>query len=225
MADLSDFLGHILEELTRARVMADVETIRTAKLYASDENGLLKNFPIPRMRLPNIEITVPVVIDGVPDGYVEKTDPILLNKALSADIRQILKEQKIHLTLNEITRIIGTDEQLAKGELRPLSIDSVTSRISSHILSSAQRKEVPADIHEKVVAEVRKQVEKTLSQLPKKPVGININPRSSAIKEYSQSPDQSASVVYLKLSITEDALNMDFDTTNERPELKRLVPE
>ena len=119
----------------------------------------------------------------------------------------------------------GTDERLALGELRPLSIDSVTSRISSHILSSAQRKEVPADIHEKVVAEVRKQVEKTLSQLPRKPVGININPRSSAIKEYGQSPDQAASVVYLKLSITEDALNMEFDMTNEKPELKRLVPE
>ncbi len=225
MADLSDFLGHILEELTRARVMADVEAIKTAAMYVDDKQGLLKHFPIPRMRLPNIEITVPIVIEDTPDGYVEKTDPVLLGKSLSVDIQQVLKEQKIHLTLSEINKIIETDDQLTLGHLRPMSVDSVTTRISNHIRASAKRKAVPSAIHEQVVAEVRKQVAKTFKALPSKPVGIMINPKSSVIKEYTQDAGKSGSVVYLKLSITEDALNMDIDMTSDKPELKRLIPE
>jgi hypothetical protein len=88
MAELSDFLGHILEEITRARVQADVEAIRTAKMYVSEEDGLLKNFAIPRMRLPNIEITAPVVITDVPEGYVEKTDPNLLSQSVASDLKE-----------------------------------------------------------------------------------------------------------------------------------------
>jgi hypothetical protein len=222
MADLSDFLGHILEELTRARVQADLETIRTAKLYAGDDQGLMKNFPIPRMRLPNIEITLPVVIDDTPDGYIERTDPAELNKILVADIQKVLKEQKVEIAINEITSLLESDDQLSMGHIRPLSTDLLVSRISGKIQASSRR---TAAVHEKVVEEIRKQLDKTLSALPRRPVGISINPRSAAVKEFSQTADRAASVVYIKLSITEDALSMDLDLTHEKPVVTRLIPE
>jgi len=60
MPNLGDFLGHLMSEVTIARVHADVESIRIAELYAS--HPLLVNLPVPHFRLPNIEIDVPVVV-------------------------------------------------------------------------------------------------------------------------------------------------------------------
>jgi len=62
--DLSDFLGHILTEITRARVQADMESIRIAEMYANHD--LLQHFPIPRVRLPEVEINLPVILGDIP---------------------------------------------------------------------------------------------------------------------------------------------------------------
>jgi hypothetical protein len=60
---LGDYLGHLLSEITIARLQADLEAIRVAELYSS--HPLLRHFPIPHFRLPTVTIEVPVVIKGV----------------------------------------------------------------------------------------------------------------------------------------------------------------
>ena len=63
MPRLGDFLGQLLAEVTEARLQADAEALRVAELYSS--HPLLCRFPVPRFRLPEVEVDVPVVVsDG-----------------------------------------------------------------------------------------------------------------------------------------------------------------
>ena len=76
MTYLGDYLGQLMAEVTKARVSADIEAVRIAEMYA--EHPLLRNMPIPRFRLPSVEIDVPVLIDrisGTQAGESPKLNP------------------------------------------------------------------------------------------------------------------------------------------------------
>jgi hypothetical protein len=60
MPYLGDYLGHLLSEITNARVQADLESVRIAELYAS--HPLLRHMAVPRFRLPNVTVDVPVIV-------------------------------------------------------------------------------------------------------------------------------------------------------------------
>ena len=228
MPELSDFLGHILEEITRARIQADLEALRTARMYASDENGLLKNFAVPRMRLPNIEISAPVIITDVPEGYVEKTDPDLLSQTVANDLVTMLSERKIKIDIAQITKMIRANELLSKGYIGETSADTLSKNIGNQIRLGTKGRSA-GNVHKQVVSLIHEQLIKTFSALPRKPLGISIDPKTSAIREYNRTGGQSANVVYFKLSITEEALEINFKDPSELAEgeskIKRLVPE
>jgi len=229
MPEFSDFLGHILEEITRARIQADLEAVRTAKMYAADETGLLKNFPVPRMRLPNIEISAPVIITDVPDGFVEKTDPNLLSATVANDLRDLLSKQQIKIDIAQVIETIKADEFLSKGHIGEASVEILSKNVASQIKPNIETRG-SAETHERAVSLINEQLIKTFAALPRKPLGISINPKTSAIKEINQNPGQPASVVYFKLSITEDALEINLKdaadpSSKGDSKIKQLIPE
>jgi len=59
---MSDYIGFIFSEVTRARVIADSESRRIAELYATDE--VLKNFSVPRFKIPEMNLSIPVIVSG-----------------------------------------------------------------------------------------------------------------------------------------------------------------
>ena len=75
MADLGEFLGNLVSSISDSRVNSDLHTVRIAKEYAKDE--LLQHFSVPRMRIENVEMTIPIAIDI----FNQKTiiNPALIN--------------------------------------------------------------------------------------------------------------------------------------------------
>lgn len=59
---MSDYVGFIFSEITRARVIADGESRRIAELYAKDE--VLKSFSVPRFKIPEMNLSIPVIVSG-----------------------------------------------------------------------------------------------------------------------------------------------------------------
>jgi hypothetical protein len=59
---LSDYVGFIFSEIVKARVLADAESKRIALLYKDDE--ILKNFSVPRFKIPEMNLSIPVLISG-----------------------------------------------------------------------------------------------------------------------------------------------------------------
>lgn len=60
MPYLGDYLGQLLSEITLARMQADLETVRIAELYAA--HPLLRMMPVPHVRMPDVELDLPVLI-------------------------------------------------------------------------------------------------------------------------------------------------------------------
>lgn len=100
MPNLGDYLGLILAEFTRARMTADVESIRIAKLYADDP--MLRIMPIPHFRLPNIEMDIPVIISKMDDLGVDPTPRVSnlpeIRKSFDAIVLKMLKSESIRIT-------------------------------------------------------------------------------------------------------------------------------
>lgn len=83
MVKLGDYVGMILSEMTRARAQADIETLKLAELYAT--NKTLRNFAVPRVRLQNVEITTPLVIDKQDEAALEAySKPVKISEVRTA---------------------------------------------------------------------------------------------------------------------------------------------
>ena len=66
MVELGTVISAVLEEITRARAAADAETVVLADAYARDR--LMRHMPIPRFRLPEVTVDLPLVVDEVDNG-------------------------------------------------------------------------------------------------------------------------------------------------------------
>ena len=60
MITLEEYLGTLVVNLAQARVLADIESAKIAEAYAS--NNLLKHFSIPRMKIEEVELVIPVAV-------------------------------------------------------------------------------------------------------------------------------------------------------------------
>ncbi len=62
MITVAQYLSFIFSEITRARVIADTESLRIAEEYS--KSPLMKYFSVPRFKIPELELSVPMVIAG-----------------------------------------------------------------------------------------------------------------------------------------------------------------
>ena len=74
MANLQDYLGTLVTSVNQARVLADIESANIAEQYA--QHRLLKHFSIPRMKMQNVEFTIPVAIQNVETSEPRDYQPI-----------------------------------------------------------------------------------------------------------------------------------------------------
>ena len=74
MPTLDEYLGGIINSITQARVMADLQTVEVAGQYARHE--LLRHFAVPRMRIGDVDLSIPVAVDGLQSRYEYQLQPI-----------------------------------------------------------------------------------------------------------------------------------------------------
>jgi hypothetical protein len=74
MATLNEYLGGLFGSISEARVMADAQSAQVAEQYA--KHDLLKHFSIPRLRISDIELTIPVAIQGLSERRGLQLSPI-----------------------------------------------------------------------------------------------------------------------------------------------------
>lgn len=89
MVKLKDYLGTLISGVNQARVMADIESARIAQAYAND--NILKHFPVPRFRAQDVELDIPIAIDGFDEQAVEDYQPID-NKSFNRDTYATMKD-------------------------------------------------------------------------------------------------------------------------------------
>jgi len=75
---LSEFLGTIMQETVRARMLSDLESIRIAEAYYQDI--YLKHLPIPHFKMPEIIIEMPVEIKQINPPGNDVTNATMMSK-------------------------------------------------------------------------------------------------------------------------------------------------
>ncbi len=138
MPYLGDYLGHLLSEITIARMQADLEAVRVAELYAS--HPLLRTFPVPHFRLPDVDLDLPVVIKQVEDprpgesprGGMALAD---IRKTFDRVLAKQLQQERIHTTPDEREKLRQIlDEKIASlGQPTEVAVD--VARISDQLTS------------------------------------------------------------------------------------------
>lgn len=141
---LSDYLGHLLSSVAKARMQADLETLRIAEQYHS--HPLLKHFPVPRVRLPKVELSIPVIMVGTltPDQKAvssgsaqegtENSGPEKIAQGMVHIFEDLLQDLKTKsLSKAQANKLEKTCEQLvqkleASPGSRPRSVSKLTGK-------------------------------------------------------------------------------------------------
>lgn len=125
MNTLGECLGVFVRDLNHARVIADIESANIAKMYS--EHKLLKHFSIPRMKIQDTEITIPVAINELEKYIEEEYEPIDKEIFLDNTSKKIIssfhisdEEQKKFMTgmLKKIKDKVGSEIDTFEKELK-----------------------------------------------------------------------------------------------------------
>jgi hypothetical protein len=239
MVALGDYIGLILSELTIGRAQADVESVRIAEIYST--NKILKNFAVPRLRLENVEITMPVAIDKVDPAWIDASKTPLESSKVNAEVTQTLTAtlEKYKIPLSE-----GNNAVLRKAiDQKSKSLEKNLGQTSGNHINIVDTKDIADEYSAEIDLQLRKMKEEgqpalkdvDLEKLTKDikngiraklvvmrppPARIPVLIQTSQIKEIGVQ-----SVTTIKLNISEDAMEWTEYQTGEGESKEQLVSE
>ncbi|WP_157073180.1 hypothetical protein [Kribbia dieselivorans] len=205
-----------MSAVAQARASADLEAVRIAQAYSADP--LLKHLSVPRVRLPEVTVDLPMLITdiGVGDGKsmgwaMEKPTRTEVNKA----VRVALTESKLRLPVAEGDAVVAAavDEvsaAFAEGDPTLLTPEDVARRASEAAVTKAAETKKGASLGPELMGFPKLAASSLHELLRRKRVpmpAVNVVVQSAAIKEQANT----ANVVHIRLNITEDA----FEITEE----------
>ena len=232
MPNLGDYLGQLLSEISIARMQADLETVRLAELYAT--HPLLRTMPVPHVRLPDVELDLPVLIrefeepragesarGGISPADMKKQFEKVLGMHLSKANIQLSAKHKKELTsaLDERITRLGSPMETSVDVHRVA--DDLTST-AVHLLEALKPEEKPGDpaFLRSFSQELNEAVRLDFLKTRKAPPRLTVLVTSAEIREAGTTDN----VTRLRLKVTEQGVEW---TSVESNGVRRdqLVPE
>ena len=227
MPALSDYIGALLAEITNARLQADLESARIAELYAL--HPLLQHMPIPRFRLPNVILDLPVAVEKLEPASGSKLHPPdlrAMRSKIDGIIEQKLKQLKLEVPSNLRDPLTGDLDRLFKeltrvGRLSPsealmASDEAVTSAMEAIRASNKEHSTVDASVE----SSLQRQFSAEFLKLQLASTRVQVLVETTQLKELAPP----ATVTRIRLTISEEGV----EWTQSNPEdssSKTLLPE
>ncbi len=225
MADIGDLLGSLMAGLIRARRVADEQTAALAEYYK--ENPLLEGLSVPRIRIPELTIDMPFLIEDHVEGDTGSMEnPKKISDTTTSHLLETLEKNKIEVPAgfqksftNEFSKLLN----MVKDSKSPVMKESISRSVqaafnqavtkSNMSLSAAQKDLVAREISAKAAS----------VGLAKPPVSsiITANIKSADVKERATP----TSVVRLKITLKEEGLEWTTQKTEEGGTTHTLTPE
>ncbi len=228
MPKLGEYIGALVSEIVRARVISDQETIRVAEYYSKD--ALLKNMTLPRFRLPSLNIDIPFAIKDYRDNqeldinYTEirfSTVDILNEKAQKYNFK--IDKSEIKTFSSIIDKILDDLKPAPKGSfsLEHLVDGIVFSAIEFLRKPSRYRKPIESRTMDNIATEMKEECITKFSGMIKESIaGIEIIANTAELKEMG-SKDLMTTI---KFSFTEEGYEWKTLEVNGVKE-RKLLPE
>lgn len=234
MPNLNDYIGSIVSSITNARVSSDIQTVIVAEKYA--KHNLLKHFSVPRMRIDDIEMTIPIALDEL----IEKTEivyePINRKRFNSLVYDELVNNfglEKLPIAISKkLKERIQEQTEKLESNLKISNDLSILSDYTKDItLFSLQFENEIPNKQEKIkrvkkIDEMPKHLEKILSNEfkmiseRKKIENLNVIVEASKLRE--QKPEN---IIYIKLKVKEDGMEWNRSENVDGEIESKLLPE
>lgn len=238
MADLSEFLGNLVSSISESRVNSDLQSVRIAQQYAKD--NLLQHFAVPRMRIENVELTIPIAIDEFETKNVNSTlEPINNATFSSITYQQILKSIAVDKLPSDISRELKSKIsdyiKLLEAQINVNQIEnslmnyskSITEIVISKVFEiyKAQNKK----INKEQLNLIKNDLEKKLQENLKDEIKIkstttsnfsNVIVESSKLREI-----KSENIIMIKMNISEQGMEWIKMEDKNGEVVSKLMPE
>jgi hypothetical protein len=234
MPKLNDYIGSLVSSITNARVMSDIQTVKVAEEYA--KHDLLKHFSIPRMRIDDIEMTIPIALDELTEKtetVFEPIDNVRFNSVVYKELMNNLGLTKLPLDISKKLRSrIAEETQQLEQKLRITKdltvLSSYTKDLTLMILNL--EKEIPKIseevIRKRKIEEMPQQLEKVLMQEIKiTNQKKNIEDLHVIVEAHKLKEQKPESIIYIKLKISEEGMEWNKAENQEGKIESKLLPE
>ncbi|MGI5309530.1 hypothetical protein [Rheinheimera sp. WS51] len=232
MAKLNEYIGGIISSITNARVMADIQTVKVAEEYA--KHDLLKHFAVPRMRVSDVELTIPVAMDTLSEKMETEFQPIDNTKFNSLVYRELtnglgrtsLPVEASKDLRSQIARYSQTLEQSLRINQNLSSVKEFSHQTVDYLFHLAEKhnliKKSPKFNPEQMMERLIKVAEQEIKVVSQKNVLENLNVIAESHKLREEKPE---SLIYIKLKITEDGMEWQQSENAHGDISRNLLPE
>lgn len=225
MTDLGDIIGSMMTGILKARKISDEQTAALAEYYK--ENPLLEGLSIPRIRIPEITLDFPVLIENHSEGEkgeIEESDNI--KNAITERLKQTIETNKIK-TNPTFDRLLMANIDSVLAEVKksntPIVAETISRGVQNAFSDAVKKSAIKLSVEEeKVIASsLRTVISKT--SFVKRPVnsGIISNIRTADVKEKSNP----ASVARIKITLKEEGLEWATQSSESGGVSRTLQPE
>ena len=234
MPILKDYLGSLVKDLNHARVIADIESAKIAEMYA--EHDLLKYFSIPRMKILETDLTIPVSIDDLQSATAIDYQPIN-NKDFYAktyaEIKNTLKvsrftrktsrplQQSIYKEIRKLEEDIKGSDDITK------SLSAFSKRVSSSAIKLVVKESELSNID---TDKIRKAIETDLvrylrPKIKSRDVAGSIENANVTVESDKLKDKRPESLVYIKMKIKEESMEWQTMEDAEGNVIRKLMVE
>jgi hypothetical protein len=232
MPKLNEYLGSVISSLTNARVMADLQTVKVAEEYA--KHDLLQHFSVPRMRVDDVELTIPIALESTQQKlstHIDTIDNTEFNKSLYKEVTRGLGLSSLpRAASSEIRSLLAENtHQLEKKvnlEKTTESVNGFSHEITEKVLTLNEK----YGLADKEITIDKEIFKRNISQLAEKQ--INTNQSATAIENLQviaeshllkeQKPE---SIIYIKMKISEDGMEWQKMDDGNGKTTQKLLPE
>ena len=225
MADLGDVIGTLMVGLIRARRMADEQTALLAEYYKT--NPVLEGLSVPRIRVPELTIEMPVLIEDHKEGQPpQQATPTKIIDAVTSQLSSTLRDQKIEthpefheIFSQELNRLLTARKRPGSVPLRETSARHVQSAFSK-ALNQTKMSLTPAQ-QELVSKDLRAAVTASAISTEAVPPKIVSNIKTADVKEKAST----TTVVRLRITLKEEGLEWTTQVGEAGGTIRTLTPE
>jgi hypothetical protein len=221
--ELDVIIGAVVTAVTRARRLADEETAAVAEHYRA--TPLLSGMSVPRMRLPEVTIDVPVVVEAFEPGVVGKPPTVAsVNTAAREGLKLALEERAVSMPSGLLSsfrdRFAEEAKSLPSTAEQRTAYGDLADRVLTDLVGQPGRSTIDVATLQAARRRMREAVESAAVQTQVKPANLQVSVLTAAVRDAS--PE---SVTRVQIRLREEGVEWTTIEREDGSSVHRLVPE
>ncbi len=227
MSDLGVLLGALISGVVHARRIADEESAAIAEHYK--DNPLLSGMSIPRIRVPEVSIDIPMLIEAQDEGEADQiADADTIRNAVRKELKASLSREGLSMSEKELKNFDAAFGQ----QLNKVAVPSVYRSPREAVIRAAEDA-YSATVKKKIVADG------TLAASSRVVSNLRFSASGSALQKVGRSPHIGASILTaevkdksshanvsrLTLTLKEEGLEWSIGQNDDGTMTRKLTPE